>query len=132
MKTLKLFLSLGLMFGMFVSTSVVGFAANYDLIHKTDSSKNTTLTDVLDDDALFDDVADNMSDYYIEYDGKQFELSDYDAKWNELAAKYPALVEGAKIEDAMIFGKTSMPAGVKVAPLNEAGSGDELKILDIF
>lgn len=114
-----------------LASSVVGFAADYDLKHKTDPAKNTKILTILKkaNRDQFKEVARNMKDYYIEYGGKDFELKAYDAKWTEAVSKHPDLVKDGKITEKMIFGFEPMPAEATIAPL--APSVQEFEVTEI-
>lgn len=131
MNILKTMVIAGVFCWAVLNTSVVGFAADYDIIHKTDITKNTTISDLLDDDDVFDEVVDNIGDYYIEYSGKKYDLAAYDQKWSEIADRHLDLVTSGKITDKMIFGIEAMPSGVDSSPLDAVNETDDLEVTDI-
>lgn len=115
-----------------LNASIVGFATNYDIIHRTDITKNTTISDLLDDDDVFDRVVDNIGDYYIEYAGKKYSLAAYDRKWSEIAGRHLDLVTSGRITDKMIFGVEAMLSGVNTSPLDAVNETDDLEVTDIL
>lgn len=96
------------------------------------AQQNTTISDLLDDDDVFDRVVDNIGDYYIEYAGKKYSLAAYDRKWSEIAGRHLDLVTSGRITDKMIFGVEAMPSGVNTSPLDAVNETDDLEVTDIL
>ena len=67
----KRVMSLFLVSIMILASLSMAFAAPFDLIHKTNSSKNHGLADLVDSPSVFDEVAADIGNYLI---GQEKEL----------------------------------------------------------
>lgn len=71
------------------------FAAPFDLIHKTDPSKNYSFDDFLDLPSVFDYVYENLEDYLIEgEDGKLYDLGEVQAALEAGAEDFNDAISG--------------------------------------
>lgn len=75
-KRLSLLLALVMVLGSFSTV----LAADFDITHNTDPSKNTDVLEFMDDLDIFGEVADNMTDYKIELDGEKYSVEDVNEK----------------------------------------------------
>lgn len=82
------------------------FAGNFDLLHKTDATKNYTFADFLGNKGgvAFNDVADHLTDYVIEYEGKYYNANEIDA--------YLQANPGKGLKDAIGSGIADVPKPV--------------------
>jgi len=91
----KRVMSLFLVTIMVLVSLTMAFAAPYDLVHKTDPSKNYTFSEFTDSPAVFDEVSADFENYLIEAE---------DGKLYEVAAVQAALDAGAEDFNAAIAG----------------------------
>lgn len=90
----KKILSLVLALVMVLGTFSTVFADDFDLVHKTNSAKNHTFFEFMEDTSAFEEVVDDFSNYLIEYNDKLYLVSEVQAELDGGAASIAAAVVG--------------------------------------
>ena len=116
----------------------MAFAAgekNYDVFEVAPPNKFVgNFSDILDDDVLFEKIADNPTDYYFFYNGKKYTIEEYNATWERATTTNLDLIVAGEITDKQILGGEALPATAKpfevAKPMEETPAG-ELEVVEI-